>query len=222
MNYINLGTSPYREVWAKQEELLAKGIQDKLSGKDVNNTILFVEHPNVYTIGKSGVQENMLLSTLELNKIHAELIKVNRGGDITYHGPGQVVTYLIIDLDKFSLGIKNYIHLLEESIINTIADYGIKGERVNGATGVWIEKDTPRERKICAIGVKCSRGVTMHGLALNVNTDLKYFNYINPCGFIDKGVTSIEKEIGSKIELPQVIEKIKFYLEQNIGNRQNP
>lgn len=221
MIYNNLGCVPYRDVWAIQEELLAKGVKDKLSGSNVENTVLFVEHPNVYTIGRSGHIENMLLNTLELNNINAELINVNRGGDITYHGPGQIVTYLIIDLDKFNLGIKNYIHLLEESIINTIAEYGIKGERLEGATGVWLDVNTTNERKICAIGVKCSRGVTMHGLALNVNTDLKYFSYINPCGFADKGVTSIEKELGHKEDLNKVIEKIIKHLDRNIANWQS-
>lgn len=220
MVFKNLGTTPYREVWELQENLLAQSVESKLNGNNVDGTILFVEHPNVYTIGNSGHLENMLLNTLELNNINAELIKVNRGGDITYHGPGQLVTYLILDLDKLNLGIKNYINLLEETIINVISDYGINGVRLSGATGVWLDTNTPKERKICAIGVKCSRGITMHGLAINVNTDLKYFNYINPCGFADKGVTSLQKELGKTININEIREKIEYYLTKNITNWQ--
>jgi lipoyl(octanoyl) transferase len=151
----------------------------------------------------------MLLNPTDLERRGIEFVQIERGGDITYHGPGQLVVYPILDMQKYSLGVKSYIDLLEETIIRVIAKYGIKGERVEGATGVWIDVGTPRERKICAIGVKCSRFVTMHGLALNVNTDLSYFSAINPCGFIDKGVTSISRELGHDIDMIEVKDLFK-------------
>jgi lipoyl(octanoyl) transferase len=158
---------------------------------------VFVEHPHVYTLGKSGEANNLLISEPFLKQIHATYYKINRGGDITYHGPGQIVGYPIIDLEKFGLGVREYIEKLEESIIQSLKEYNIASGRLDGATGVWLDVGTPRARKISAIGVRMSRYVTMHGFALNINTDLKYFSYINPCGFQDKGVTSVEKELGA-------------------------
>lgn len=202
---------PYREAWALQEKLHEEVKASKLQGMDTVNYLLFVEHPHVYTLGKSGDEANMLISAIQLQAKHAEFVKVNRGGDITYHGPGQLVVYPIIDMANFGLGVKDYVDRLEEVVIRTIEEYGIKGERLEGATGVWIEAHTPRARKICAIGIRCSRFVTMHGFALNVNTDLNYFHYINPCGFRDKGVTSIAQELGQEIPLQDVKERVKHH-----------
>lgn len=200
----DLGCKGYREVWELQNKRMEEVKTEKLSGKTPCNYLLFVEHPPVYTLGKSGDETNMLISSLQLRAEHAEFIKVDRGGDITFHGPGQLVVYPILDLESFQLGVKDYVERLEEIVIRTIASFDIKGERLRGATGVWVEPDTARARKICAIGVKCSRYVTMHGFALNVNTELNYFNYIHPCGFVDKGVTSIEKETGRTPSLEEV------------------
>lgn len=212
-----LGLMPYREAWALQERLHEEVKAAKLQGVDTVNYLLFVEHPHVYTLGKSGDEANMLISAIQLQAKHAEFVKVNRGGDITYHGPGQLVVYPIIDMANFGLGVKDYVDLLEEVVIRTIEEYGIKGERLEGATGVWIEAHTPRARKICAIGIRCSRFVTMHGFALNVNTDLNYFHYINPCGFRDKGVTSIAQELGREISLQEVKERVKYHFVDLFG-----
>lgn len=208
---------PYREAWALQERLHEEVKAAKLQGVDTVNYLLFVEHPHVYTLGKSGDEANMLISAIQLQAKHAEFVKVNRGGDITYHGPGQLVVYPIIDMANFGLGVKDYVDRLEEVVIRTIEEYGIKGERLEGATGVWIEAHTPRARKICAIGIRCSRFVTMHGFALNVNTDLNYFHYINPCGFRDKGVTSIAQELGQEISLQEVKERVKHHFVDLFG-----
>ncbi len=212
-----LGLMPYREAWALQERLHEEVKAAKLQGVDTVNYLLFVEHPHVYTLGKSGDEANMLISAIQLQAKHAEFVKVNRGGDITYHGPGQLVVYPIIDMANFGLGVKDYVDRLEEVVIRTIEEYGIKGERLEGATGVWIEAHTPRARKICAIGIRCSRFVTMHGFALNVNTDLNYFHYINPCGFRDKGVTSIAQELGREISLQEVKERVKHHFVDLFG-----
>ena len=212
-----LGLMPYLEAWALQERLHEEVKAAKLQGVDTVNYLLFVEHPHVYTLGKSGDEANMLISAIQLQAKHAEFVKVNRGGDITYHGPGQLVVYPIIDMANFGLGVKDYVDRLEEVVIRTIEEYGIKGERLEGATGVWIEAHTPRARKICAIGIRCSRFVTMHGFALNVNTDLNYFHYINPCGFRDKGVTSIAQELGREISLQEVKERVKYHFVDLFG-----
>ncbi len=208
----NLGLKEYQEVWTYQETLFNQAIDTKLynrehpqSLKDVNHYLLFVEHPHVYTLGKSGTPNNLLINEQFLKQINATFYKSNRGGDITYHGPGQIVGYPIFDLETMGLQIKSYIEKLEEAIIQTIAEYGITGTRLEGSTGVWLDANLPgKTRKICAIGVKASRYVSMHGFALNVNTDLSYFNHINPCGFVDKGVTSLEKEIGKKVNMDEV------------------
>ena len=196
--FLDLGTASYMPVWEKQEELHERVIAAKLRGEETENYLLFVEHNHVYTLGKSGNEANMLIGAIQLQAAHAEFVKVNRGGDITYHGPGQLVVYPIVDMANFGVGVKDYVERLEEVVIRVIGEYGIRGERLAGATGVWIDTGTPRARKICAIGVKSSRYVTMHGFALNINTDLSYFSLINPCGFTDKGVTSLEKELGGK------------------------
>lgn len=210
IEFEDLQTMPYREAWELQKRYFAYCLEQKGScGYVQNEKVFLVEHPHVYTLGFHGNAQNMLLNIEQLNKRGIEFVKIERGGDITYHGPGQLVVYPIIDLNRHSLGVKSYIDKLEECIIRLLDYYGIKGERVQGATGVWIDINTPNERKICAIGVKCSRFITMHGLALNVNTDLSYFSAINPCGFIDKGVTSIEKEVGTKVSIETIKEQFK-------------
>lgn len=196
----DLGLIPYREAWDLQKKL-QKGLIDAKNEPEAEENLLLVEHPPVFTLGKHGHAENMLVSEEKLAAQGIEFVRIERGGDITFHGPGQLVAYPIIDLQRHHLGVKDYVNILEEAVIRTIAEYGITGERVEGATGVWIGKGTPRERKICAIGVKCTRFVTMHGLAINVNTDLRYFGAINPCGFIDKGVTSIQMETGEEADM---------------------
>ncbi len=206
----DLGSIEYKEAWDFQEKLFKESIELKSQNKEIPNHLLFCEHPHVYTIGKSGSENNLLLNNLELQKKGVSFFKINRGGDITYHGPGQIVGYPIINLEAFSLGVKQYIFLIEEVIIQTLKNYGINAERLDGATGVWLDtSDKLKARKICAIGVKVSRWITMHGFAFNVNTDLNYYNYINPCGFTDKGVTSMEKELGEKVDFREVKELVK-------------
>lgn len=188
---------PYAEAWQRQTEWFDTLVRAKAQGEAYENRIIMCEHPHVYTLGRSGKENNMLLNDDQLKAIQATLFHIDRGGDITYHGPGQITGYPVFDLDTWKLGLKQYIDRLEETIIRFLAIYGIKGERLAGATGVWIDPDVPgKARKICAIGVKSSRFVTMHGFALNINTNLDYFSLINPCGFKDKGVTSLEKELG--------------------------
>ena len=205
LQFVDLGLMPYQEAWDLQKDEFQKAIDLKRNNVQLETEKIFlVEHTHVYTLGFHGKADNMLADVGFLKDRGIELVHIERGGDITYHGPGQLVVYPIIDLKKHDLGVKSYIHLLEETIIRLLDRYGIKGDRVEGATGVWIDKDTQFERKICAIGVKCSRFITMHGLALNINTDLSYFSAINPCGFINKGVTSIEKELGHTIDMNEV------------------
>lgn len=205
----DLGLSRYREAWELQQRLQHNLIQS-ISGTgaeyctDICEYLLLTEHYPVYTLGRHGHPENMLLSADALRSRGVELIQIERGGDITYHGPGQLVAYPIISLLRHHLGVKDYVNLLEEAVIRTIDRYGLTGERVAGATGVWLGKGTYHERKICAIGVKCTRFVTMHGLALNVNTDLRSFSAINPCGFVDKGVCSIASELGHEVDMRDV------------------
>lgn len=185
------GVIEYAAAW----ELQKKYFQDRIACENEPNRLLFCEHPHVYTLGKSGKEANLLINDEFLKKINASYFKIDRGGDITYHGYGQLVGYPILKISDYGIGLRQYIFNIEEAIIRTIAHYGIVGKRVNGATGVWIGEED-NERKICAIGVRASRQVTMHGFALNVSTDLKYFNYINPCGFTTRGVTSIAQELG--------------------------
>jgi lipoyl(octanoyl) transferase len=211
-NFVDLGLKDYKECWDYQESLLADVTADKLTARkpSAKNYFLLVEHPHVYTLGKSGDEKNLLAHDEFLEKIQATFYKINRGGDITYHGPGQLVGYPIIDLEYYKIGVREYIEKMEDAIIKTIAEFGLTGGRKEGATGVWLDATHKvRARKICAIGVRVSRYVTMHGFALNVNTDMRYFNYINPCGFSAFGVTSIQQELGREIDMQQVINILK-------------
>ena len=199
---------PYSQAWERQEKLFDEVVAAKAAGTSYVNRIVLCEHPHVYTLGRSGKERNMLLSDEQLQAIGATYYHIDRGGDITYHGPGQLVSYPILNLEEFGWGLKEYIYHLEEAVIQVCASYGIEAGRVAGATGVWLEECTPKARKICAIGVRSSHYVTMHGLALNVNTDLRYFSYINPCGFIDKGVTSLQKELGHDVPMNEVKQRL--------------
>ena len=206
----NWGIVEYQQAWDCQTVLFDTIINQKIANEATTSCLVFCEHPHVYTLGKSGHSENMLY-----NPYNVPLVRTNRGGDITYHGPGQIVGYPIFDLDTFHLGLKDYIYKVEEAVILTLAHYGITATRLEHATGVWLDvESTTRCRKICAIGVKSSRFVTMHGFALNVNTDLTYFKNINPCGFIDKGVTSIEQELGRKLDLLEVESVLTKFFKQ--------
>lgn len=208
----------YKACWDYQEQLFNSIIDQKIKNRDLppeqqiptKNHLLFVEHPHVYTLGKSGDEKNLLVNDDELSLKNATYYKINRGGDITYHGPGQLVAYPILDLDNFFTDIHKYLRLLEETIILTLNDYGIKAERSSGETGVWLDTDNKlKARKICAMGVRCSRWVTMHGWGFNVNADLNYFNNIIPCGIQDKAVTSMNKELGKNVDMNEVKEKAK-------------
>lgn len=213
----HLGLQDYQETWTLQEELFKKTIDLKIRNRRENlnletpNYLLVVEHPHVYTLGKSGDASNLLLSEDQLKSKSASFYKINRGGDITYHGPGQLVGYPILDLDNFFTDIHKYLRLLEETIILTLREYGLHPERSIGETGVWLDVGTPYARKICALGVRASRWVTMHGFALNVNTDLGYFDYIIPCGIKGKAVTSLNMELGVReVSLEEVKEKLLY------------
>ena len=227
VTYKNLGIIDYQEAWDYQKSLLQEVIQRKLSNRhlaadhpafeSVKHYLLFCQHPPVYTLGKSGSMDNLLLKASELEEKAIHFYKINRGGDITFHGPGQIVGYPIFDLDLFFTDIHKYVRFLEEVIIRTLADYGIIGSRIEGFTGVWIKgKADAANRKICAIGVHLSRWVTMHGFAFNVNTDLKYFNYIVPCGINDedKTVTSLAQELGQVIDRAAIIAQLKKHFAQ--------
>lgn len=197
----------YAAAWERQKAIFGTLLDAKRQGRSAPQVLLMVEHPHVYTLGKSGHDSNLLVSDDFLKTIGATYYHTDRGGDITYHGIGQLVGYPIVDLERLGASLKDYIWAVEESVIRTVAEYGIGAGRLDGATGVWLDGDGPQARKICAIGVKASRYVTMHGFALNVTTDLRYFSYINPCGFVDKGVTSIEKETGLTPGLEEVARK---------------
>ena len=210
-----VGRTEYSAAWEEQKRFFNALLDAKRNGGgQAEQVLLFVEHPHVYTLGKSGHASNLLVDDGFLKRIGATYFQTDRGGDITYHGLGQLVGYPILDLERLGTNLKDYIWTIEESVIRTIAEYGIAGGRLAGAIGVWIEGDSPRARKICAIGVKASRYVTMHGFALNVTTDLRYFSYINPCGFVDKGVTSIEKETGMRPTLEEVARKFAAHFGQ--------
>ncbi len=225
VSFRDLGSVDYKKAWDYQEELFQGVIDQKLhnrahpeSSRSTPNYLLFCEHPHVYTLGKSGSENNLLANMLELQNKQATFYKINRGGDITYHGPGQIVGYPILDLDNFSPDIHQYVHLLEEAIIQTIAEYGLKGNRLKGASGVWLEPDIPaKARKICAIGIRSSRWVTMHGFAFNVHTDLGYFDLINPCGFTDKKATSMHTELGKTIDMGAIKSRLKHHLADIFG-----
>ncbi len=219
--YKDIGQRDYKETWDLQAEIFNKLLESKKQAvrgdEDDQNklpgTLIFVEHPHVYTLGKSGSEANLLIDTVKLRARDAVFYKIDRGGDITYHGPGQIVGYPIFDLEAIGIGMKEYISRLEEAVIMTVEAFGLKASRLKGATGVWLDADSiGNARKICAIGVKASRYVTMHGFAFNVNTDLSYFNNINPCGFTDKGVTSLQKETGKKQDMEYVKGLVKSSL----------
>lgn len=216
--FIDWGSVDYKEAWDRQEKIFAETIAIKQSNR-VNNTaietpnyLIFTEHPHVYTLGKSGHAEYLLLDEEGLKEKDAKFYKINRGGDITYHGPGQIVGYPILDMDNFFTDIHLYLRTLEEAIILTLADYGISAGRYEGFTGVWLDADNDKARKICALGVRASRWVTMHGFAFNVNADLNYFGNIIPCGIDDKDVTSMERELGHKVDIEEVKNKLKNYI----------
>ena len=223
----DLGKRAYKETWDYQEQLFAKIIEQKVANRklpeseqiDTTDYLLFVEHPPVYTLGKSGHIENLLINKQKLEEEGIEYFKINRGGDITYHGPGQLVGYPIFNLDHYFTDIHKYLRYLEEAIILTLAEYGIAGDRSPGETGVWLDVGKPWARKICAMGVRASRWVTMHGFAFNINTNLKHFGYIVPCGIRDKAVTSLQTELGHEVPMDEVKEKVKKHLGElfNVG-----
>ena len=216
VKFLDMGRSEYKYTWERQEELLNQIVEIKKANSNSGgelavttpNYLIFVEHPHVYTLGKSGDEHNLLLNYIQLQAKDAVFFKTDRGGDITYHGPGQIVGYPILDLENFGMGLRQYIYSMEEAIIEAVALYGLEASRDPHATGVWLDVGKPTARKICAIGVKSSRFVTMHGFALNINTDLEYFKHINPCGFSDKGVTSLEKELGIKQDFEMAKERV--------------
>jgi lipoyl(octanoyl) transferase len=212
-SWIDLGFKDYKETWDYQTVLFNQTLDTKSKNRTLpveeqhvtENYIVTCEHPHVYTLGKSGKPENLLVGAAELQRINADYYHINRGGDITYHGPGQLVIYPVLDLENFFTDIHKYMRLLEESVIKTVADFGIASGRIDGLTGVWVDYETPATaRKICALGVKTSRWVTMHGLALNVNADLSYFSHIVPCGIQDKAVTSMQHELGQSVDMEEV------------------
>ncbi len=220
VNFKDLGLKDYKDCWDYQEQLFDHILALKIKNRRQNlnlhtpNFLLFVEHPHVYTLGKSGDIDNLLLNEAQLKAKNASYYKINRGGDITYHGPGQIVGYPILDLDNFFTDIHRYLRTLEEVIILTLKDYGLKAERSKGETGVWLDVGTPFARKICAMGVRASRWVTMHGFAFNINADLGYFDNIIPCGIRDKAVTSLNVELGQKtVDINEVKSKLKAHFQ---------
>ncbi len=223
VEFRDLGVKDYKDTWDLQEYLFKSVIDQKIrirngeSDESTRNYLLFVEHPHVYTLGKSGDRNHLLLDEHSLEEKNATYYEINRGGDITYHGPGQLVAYPIFDLDHFFSDIHKYLRYLEEAVISTLSEYGIHGERFEGLTGVWIDSDKPTARKICAMGVKSSRWVTMHGIGFNINSDLSYFSNIIPCGIQDKAVTSVEHELGRKVDMEEVKEILKEKLAAQFG-----
>jgi len=224
--FTDLGLMPYLKALNYQQKLFDEILCTKKNNESLPqceiqpqyNHLLFCEHPHVYTLGKSGNKSNLLINTLQLQAKNAEFVKTNRGGDITYHGPGQLVGYPILDLDYLQIGTRQYIENMEEAIILTLKEYGIESYKKSDIIGVWLaQNETKPERKIAAIGVKVSRNVSMHGFALNVNTNMDYFNYINPCGYIDKGVTSMEQELGTAPDMNAVKTKLKIHLDQQLN-----
>ena len=221
IKFIDLGLRDYKEVWEMQEQLFAESVKIKIENRkrdshqkeQTPNYLIFCEHPHVYTIGKSGDPKNILIGESDLSEVNAEYYKINRGGDITYHGPGQVVGYPIFDLDNFFTDIHKYLRYLEEAVIKTLVNFNIKAGRIDGWTGVWVNHENHGScRKICAIGVRTSRWITMHGFALNVNTDLAYFSNIIPCGIENKNVTSMAAELGREIDIKEVHQLLRNHL----------
>ena len=224
VRYEDLGTMPYQEAWDYQESLLKAEVDRKLQNRKDPvgavtplNHLLFVEHPHVYTLGKSGSLDNLLLNEAEMEARGIEFFKINRGGDITYHGPGQIVGYPIFDLEQFRPDIHIYLRHLEEACILTLADYGLEGGRIDGFTGVWMDIDSARPRKIMAIGVRCARWMTMHGFAFNINSDLEFFGHIIPCGLDDKGVTSLAAELGRPVDHAEAQARMRGHLAAEFG-----
>lgn len=225
VEFRDLGLIRYQNAWDYQEQLLNEGAKIKTENRRFpeqtpvlpNNYLLFCEHPPVYTLGKSGSMDNLLLSAPELEAKGIDFHKINRGGDITFHGPGQIVGYPIFDLEQFRPDIHEYLRKMEEACILTLAEYGISGGRIEGLTGVWLDRDGDDPRKIMAIGVRCSRWITMHGFAFNVNTDLDYFGHIIPCGIDDKGVTSLSKELGRVMDMEEVKNKMRQHFAAQYG-----
>lgn len=223
VTFKDLGSIDYKEAWDYQELLFREVIDKKLANRDLpetekqftGNYIIFCEHPHVFTLGKSGAESNLLINQEQLQKRNIAYYKINRGGDITYHGPGQLVVYPILNLDYFFTDIHRYMRTLEEAVIRMLAEYGIKGERMKGSTGVWLDPEhAGKARKICAMGVRTSHWVTMHGIALNINPDLQYFTLIVPCGITDKAVTSMEKELKHAVNAEEVKSKLKRHLSE--------
>jgi lipoyl(octanoyl) transferase len=223
VKFIDLGLVDYKEAWDYQEKLFREVINKKLANRDLpreqqeftGNYLIFCEHPHVFTLGKSGAESNLLINQEQLKKRNIAYYHINRGGDITYHGPGQLVVYPIFNLDYFFTDIHKYLRFLEEAVILTLAEYGIKGERLKGSTGVWLDAEHPgKARKICAMGVRTSHWVTMHGLAFNINPDLNYFSLIIPCGITDKAVTSMAKELQTVPDMEEVKGRLKVHLEK--------
>ena len=218
VKFQDLGLIDYKECWDYQEKLFTEILEVKSSNRKQNKTektknhLIFCEHPHVYTLGKSGDKKNLLVNEDYLKSRGATFHKINRGGDITYHGPGQLVAYPILDLDNFFTDIHKYLRFLEEAVISTLKEYGLESERSKGETGVWLDVGTSKARKICALGVKSSRWVTMHGFAFNINSNLSYFGNIIPCGITDKSVTSLQKELGREIDMEEVKNKVKSHL----------
>jgi lipoyl(octanoyl) transferase len=218
VEFIDWGLIDYQQAWDQQDEIFSKTVAVKTANRTNNtsletpNYLIFCEHPHVYTLGKSGHPENLLLDEAGLEEKGATYYKINRGGDITYHGPGQIVGYPILDLDNFFTDIHLYLRTLEEAVILTLKDYGIAAGRYPGYTGVWLDADNEKARKICALGVRCSRWVTMHGFAFNVNTDLSYFKNIVPCGIDDKDVTSMQRELGRALYMEEVKERLRGHI----------
>ncbi|MBN2632460.1 MAG: lipoyl(octanoyl) transferase LipB [Bacteroidales bacterium] len=215
VRYEDIGLRDYKEVWDYQASVFNRLTESKLRGEKMPGTLIFVEHPHVYTLGKSGSENNLLVDRIQLQSRDAKFYRIDRGGDITYHGPGQIVGYPVFDLEEIGIGLKEYIHRLEEAVIQSLGDMGIAAGRLAGATGVWIGlSGNERPRKICAIGVRASRYVTMHGFAFNVNTDLSYFGAINPCGFTDREVTSLQKELAGPQDIGKVREIVKTRMKE--------
>lgn len=222
VEFRDLGSIDYQEAWTYQEDLLKSSVQLKMENRKnegaapqlVPNYLLFCEHPHVFTLGKSGDFANLLLNETQLAEKSATFYKINRGGDITYHGPGQIVGYPIFDLDNFKPDLHLYLRNLEEAVILTLGEYGLEAGRIEKLTGVWLHRETDDPKKILAIGVRCSRWVTMHGFAFNVNTNLDYFGYIIPCGIDDKGVTSLQQELGREMDMAEVTHKLKENLKR--------
>jgi lipoyl(octanoyl) transferase len=221
LTFIDWGLIDYREAWERQRTLAARLIARKTSptpaAPQSGNTVIFCEHPHVYTLGRNGNANNLLVNAGFLHKINADWYHTDRGGDITYHGPGQIVAYPVLDLETLHLSLKQYIFIIEETAIRTLRHHGLEAGRMTGATGVWLDAGTPAARKICAIGVHASRYVTTHGFALNVNTDLSYYRYIHPCGFTDKGVTSLAAETGRTMDINEIKQHLQHHFKELAG-----